>query len=350
MPASNEGFADSIIKRKHHGLVSTVLCLEDAISDSQVKLAESVLKKQLLELKIALEDKAVDENDLPFIFIRVRDPEHLDHVAELVEESIGLLTGFVFPKFNYANGTEYLKILKRICEKTNQFLYGMPILESPEIIHWESRRHELERINEVIASHSDRILNIRIGATDFSGLFGVRRGHDYTVYDIHVIRDCITDIVNNFCRIGRDYVVSGPVWEYFWNDKRVLKPMLRQTPFREKYGDEGAEKRSNILNKYIDGLIYETLLDKTNGLVGKTVIHPSHILPVQSMYVVSHEDYVDALCILNKQNDEHGVLKSGYANKMNEIKPHRNWAEKIMLRAEIYGVFNENEDYLSLLE
>ncbi len=92
--------------------------------------------------------------------------------------------------------------------------------------------------------------------------------------------------------------MSGPVWEYFWNDTRKLKPKLRATPFEEEYGDKGARKRKDILNKYLDGLIYEVLLDRMNGLVGKTVIHPSHIIPVQSLYVVSHEDYMDALSIL----------------------------------------------------
>ena len=34
---------------------------------------------------------------------------------------------------------------------------------------------------------------------------------------------------------------------------------------------------------------------------------------------------------------------------MNEIKPHTNWAKKILKRAEVYGVFNEGSDFVSLL-
>ena len=93
----------------------------------------------------------------------------------------------------------------------------------------------------------------------------------------------------------------------------------------------------------------EVLLDKANGLIGKTIIHPSHIIPVQSLYVVSHEEYIDACSILSNNNGEVGVLKSKFSNKMNEIKPHLSWAKKIISRSKIYGVFNEHQTFTSLL-
>jgi len=43
------------------------------------------------------------------------------------------------------------------------------------------------------------------------------------------------------------------------------------------------------------------------------------------------------------------VIPSQYANKMNEIKPHLRWAQKIMIKSKIYGVFNEQHNFTSLL-
>ena len=35
-------------------------------------------------------------------------------------------------------------------------------------------------------------------------------------------------------------------------------------------------------------------------------------------------------------------MRSAYTNKMNEVKPHRAWAERTMLRAEVFGVATED--------
>ncbi|MGK5698312.1 HpcH/HpaI aldolase/citrate lyase family protein, partial [Streptomyces sp. URMC 128] len=44
-----------------------------------------------------------------------------------------------------------------------------------------------------------------------------------------------------------------------------------------------------------------------------------------------------------------GVLRSAYTNKMNEVKPHRAWAERTLLRAEVFGVANEDIGFVELL-
>ena len=51
--------------------------------------------------------------------------------------------------------------------------------------------------------------------TDLSGLFGLRRPHDSTIWDIAVVRDVIADIVNVFGRAGDGLSISGAVWEYY---------------------------------------------------------------------------------------------------------------------------------------
>ena len=115
-------------------------------------------------------------------------------------------------------------------------------------------------------------------------------------------------------------MLSGSVWEYFNQDNAL------------------------------DGLAQEIELDRLNGLIGKTIIHPSHIATVQAMYVVSHEDYMDAERILMQTEGAMiGVEKSVYGNKMNEMKPHLIWAQRTMMRAEAFGVLNEGVTYTRLL-
>ena len=108
------------------------------------------------------------------------------------------------------------------------------------------------------------------------------------------------------------------------------------------------EIRSCLINQYIDGLIKETLLDKANGLVGKTIIHPTHIPIVNGLQVVTKEEYEDAKLIV--ETGKRGAVKSTYNNKMNEPKPHMNWAKKILIKASIFGVLNDGHNYTSLFK
>jgi len=205
----------------------------------------------------------------------------------------------------------------------------MPVLETKDIIYLESRLENLQQLKRLFDRYKHLILNIRIGATDFSSIYGIRRNINNTIYDISVIRDCLTSIINIFGRYEDGYPISGPVWEYF---KR------------------NAEDKEGCLDEAIKALIKEGKLDKENGLFGKTVIHPSQIIPVQSLQIVTYEEYMDACDILHNANKNNGVVSSIYKNKMNEVKPHLNWANKIMNKSHIYGVYNENKCYKDLLE
>jgi len=351
MPGTRETIASDIISMKNNGLASTVFCLEDSIGDSEVPAAEKNIITQVGKIHLALSHQEIDFADLPLIFIRVRNPDQILRLTEEMGDSAKIITGFIFPKFT-SESYRYFEAIKSLNEQATGPFYGMPIIESPEIIYRESRLHALMETKQLLDSYQDLVLNVRIGATDFSGLYGIRRGPDVTIYDITVIRDCIADIINIFGRAESDYVVSGPVWEYFLNGGRVLKPQLRKSPFEEFHDDNGcngSKVRSQLLNKYVDGLIREVILDKENGIIGKTIIHPSHILPVQSLYTVGHEEYLDALSILENSHSHNGVIKSLYTNKMNEVKPHYNWARKILLRAKNYGVFHEQHNFICLL-
>jgi citrate lyase beta subunit len=318
MPATRPTIAEGIAFGKIEGLVSVVLDLEDAVGENEVHAAEESLVNQMNKLATFIELGILNADNLPLLFVRVRSTNQLNYLIERLEENAALLTGFVFPKFTVDNGESYFQILENYNDEKPSLaptLYGLPILESDAIIYKESRYNTLQSIKKILEKYKNLVLNVRIGATDFSSLFGLRRSPDMTVYDITPIRDCVADIINLFGRVGSSYVISGPVWEYF--------------PHK--------------------GLIREVIMDKENGMIGKTIIHPTHIKPVQSLYAVTHEEYSDATSIVTNNNGDYGVIKSEYANKMNEIKPHLNWARRILLRSQIYGVLHEQQHYTGLL-
>ncbi|CAM3236298.1 HpcH/HpaI aldolase/citrate lyase family protein [Filibacter tadaridae] len=349
MPATRLDIANLVITKKFKELVTLVICLEDAVGDLEVAQAENQLVIHMQQISAAIHDGQLTEETTPLIFVRVRSAEQMATMAERLGDSLENLVGFVFPKFSSDNADGYLSILRSINERAQSIIYGMPILESPHVLYKETRMEELLFLKNAVDKYSDLILNIRVGATDLCGLYGLRRDSETTVYEISIVRELITDIVNIFGREPGGYVISGPVWEHFPSNDRILKPQLRQTLFHEHQGSEGLLLRKELIRKDFDGLIQETLLDKANGLVGKTIIHPSHLLPVQALLVVTKEEYVDALSIVKQATGEKGVFKSEFQNKMNEIKPHLNWAKKVLIKSEIYGVYHEDCTFIDLL-
>ncbi|WML60019.1 HpcH/HpaI aldolase/citrate lyase family protein [Neobacillus sp. PS2-9] len=349
MPATRPNIHQEILSKKHEGLTSLVIDLEDAVGDNEVDRAEMLLMTELLKLYGELNKGFLNFVDLPLMFIRVRNLEQFKRVNEQLGEATKLLTGVVLPKFTAECGEELLTEVLKVHTNEHPF-YAMPILETATVIQKETRMEELMNIKHLLDRYKGNILNVRIGATDFCGLYGIRRSADTTVYDIAVLRDCISDIINVFQRFDCPYVVSGPVWEYFSAKKRMLKPQLRQTPFRERYGDEGLKWRAKLIDENTDGFIREVLMDIANGLTGKTIIHPSHIKIVQALNVVSYEEYMDAKNIIEAATGDIGVFKSDFSNKMNEIKPHYYWAKKMILKSQLYGVLHEEFTTIDLIK
>jgi citrate lyase beta subunit len=348
-PATRGALAQGIRKQARSGCLSAVICLEDAVPDDEVAAAEENLLAALAELN------AVDDpGELPLIFIRCRTPEQLLDVGRRAGAALGVVYGFVLPKFENETGRgrafmEALQLLNedsgRAGDPDAQALRAMPIIEDPATTHLQSRVRVLTDNLALINEFRELVLCVRIGATDMSSVFGLRRSRDLTIYNVKVVANIIGDVVNIFGRPEDGWVISGPVWEHFVNTERVLRPQLRSTPFEAV--NEG-ELRQRILMENLDGLIREIELDQANGLVGKTVIHPSHVPVVHAMSVVSHEEYLDALDIAGDSGG--GVKASSYGNKMNELKPHRPWAERTLLRARAFGVARPGVSFVELLE
>jgi citrate lyase beta subunit len=340
-PATRPRLADDVLKQAGRGVVSMVLCLEDSIDDAEVGPGEENLVRQLT----ALADRP--GADLPLLFIRVRVPEQIPDLVRRLGPAVRVLSGFVLPKFTEERGIPFLEALASAEAEGGRRLFAMPVLESPELLYRESRVATLEGISRAVDKYRDRVLALRLGVTDFCSSYGLRRGPDMTAYDVQIVASVIADVVNMLGRAdGTGFTVTGPVWEYFRVQERMFKPLLRQSPFLEV---QAAELREKLIEHAMDGLLREISLDQANGLLGKTCIHPSHVLPVHALSVVSHEEFSDAQDILRPERGGGGVLRSAYTNKMNEVKPHRAWAERTLLRAEVFGVANEDIGFVELL-
>lgn len=346
-PANRTDLVKDVLRQRDLNCVSMVLCLEDSISDAEVPASEDRVVK-------ALDDLSVLTEDLPLLFVRVRTPEQMLSVARRAGMATAVLSGFVIPKFDNETGTgaAFIAALHIIQQELGlDGLEGrprlriMPILESKAVIHMESRTTALTNIRELLAAHREDILSVRIGATDMSSAFGLRRSRDLSIYDVNVVANVIGDIVNVLGRPESGFVISGPVWEHFSNTERVLRPQLRLTPFARV---QEKELRRRIMTANLDTLIREIELDLANGLLGKTVIHPTHVALVHALSVVSHEEYLDALAIAG--NETGGAAASPYGNKMNEMKPHQAWAHRTLLRAQAFGVAAADITFVDLLE
>lgn len=303
-PALNGKIAGAVENGKFGNCYSLALCLEDTIADNSVGLAEEQLEQTLKELHQAHAKRTFY---LPKIFIRVRSCEQLLRLDDRLRAYDQVLCGYIFPKYTLSNADDYNRAMVQINAKAGKRIYMMPILESRDIISYETRRDVLMNLKKKIDSVKDYVLNVRVGGNDFSNEFAARRHYDETIYDILPIAQLLGEILTIF---SRDYVVSGPVWEFFSSDNEEWKK----------------------------GMQREMKLDKLNGFIGKTVIHPKQINVVNEALKVSRKDYEDAKEILNWDENGLQVGKSFAGERMNEVKTHINWALKTITLAEIYGI------------
>ncbi|MCQ2383829.1 MAG: HpcH/HpaI aldolase/citrate lyase family protein [Paludibacteraceae bacterium] len=338
MPGTKD-FALAVLDKKYPGLTSMVMCFEDACREEDVPVAEVNCIHVLDTLADSVESGILRYEDIPLIFFRVRNVEQFKHFSAMLSpRHIKYLCGFNFPKFNSLTAAPYMEHLVVLNQRFGEIIYGMPIIEDSRVAYKESRSQELLAIKQVCDQHKHLILNVRVGGTDFSSCFGVRRGINYTIYDILTVSNCLMDILNVFTR-HNDYTVSGPVWEYFKANKKMKN--LAELPKVDL--QQTLLKRKAVVNDAVDGLMRELVLDQANGFMGKTCIHPSHLNYINGMLAVTKDEYDDAYQIMHTSG---GVIQG--TKGMNEIGPHKAWAERILMRAEAYGVIENDGSYIEL--
>lgn len=302
-PANNEGIVNSLASEKFGRHFSLALCLEDTIQDDCVAQAEEKLVFSLKTLHMRQADKRFF---LPRLFIRVRNPGQIESLLDRLGNARALVTGFNIPKFSLENADAYIQVIRTINQQKDTPYYMMPILESPDLIHLEHRAHLLYALKEKLDSISQYVLNIRVGGNDLCHMFGFRRHSSESIYKIRPVANIFSDIITVF---GMDYVVSGPVWEYY-NGRNW------ETGLRKELSD-----------------------DRLCGFIGKTVIHPKQIALVNEAYQVPLKDYNDAASILNWDKASPSLVAGSILKeRMNEYKTHYNWALRTLLLAEAYGL------------
>ncbi len=297
-PATNKTIADKLIHGTIKNLTSLVFCLEDSIGDNEIKYAEENLKNIFCCLR--------NVDDLPLLFVRIRSPQHLRSIFYMLGEDAALLTGFVLPKFDNSIIDEYINEILTINASSAATVYVMPIIESRTMTKGVNRAYLLEQLKESMARIKKYIINVRVGGNDFTNIYGLRRNVHQNIYQIGVVRDILIDILNVF---SDEYIVSGPVWEYYDN---------------------------NTDDEWKIGLENELELDRLNGFIGKTAIHPSQLPVIYNSMKPSRGDYNDAKLILNWKSNS-GVSGNSDGKRMNEVKTHRKWAERIFILGELYG-------------
>lgn len=321
MPANNVKIASKLISGDYSFIKSMVLDLEDSLGDDMVGFAHNNIKDTIQKIDEAVESGKLRYEDVPLIFVRVRDVGQMSKTGNILKENMKYITGFNIPKFDKECCDAYIKEFSKVKDAVNKMfdyqhkIYMMPIIENKLAMYRQLRMDNLLYINNALRPIHDNVLNIRVGGADFCSIFGIRRNIDEVIEDIGVVRSVFADIINVF---GKNYVVSGPVWEYFGRK------------------DEGGD------NAWKTGLIKELKADRLNGFIGKTSIHPCQLPVIQESLIVSKRDYMDAMNILGMNTNTTGVQKGsddGNGNhRMNEVKTHLNWARKIINLANIFGV------------
>ena len=279
MPALKEDACDLISGKRHPGLKSLVLCLEDAVRDDEVEQA-------VRQLGITLRTMSMQQRSSVLTFVRPRDPDMLVRLMRM--NGIDRIDGFVLPKITAGS-------LDRWTDGLGSSLHWiMPTIETAEAFD----PTEMKRLRDKLSTLRDRVLAIRIGGNDLLSCLGARRSRVRTIYD-GPLGPVISALVGTF--IPHGFEMTAPVLEL--------------------YGD------SDLLRE-------EVARDLEHGLSAKTAIHPSQIEIIHDAYRVSADDFDDAQRILSE--DAPAVFGSHGA--MCEPQTHRVWAARIAERAAHYGV------------
>ncbi len=302
-PADKTSISNSIQSQRFGTGYSLALCLEDTINDYFVAEAEEQLTASINNI---YEARQHSDFYLPKLFIRVRQPEQIHRLTKSFGNSGEIITGYILPKFSPSNADAYIEETASLNGGPGTPKYIMPIYESPAIADLRTRCGTLYQLKEKLAPIEPAVLNIRLGGNDLSHLFGFRREPYESIHQLTPIANIFADIVTVY---GMDYVISGPVWEYY----------------------SGRQWESGLRREIKD--------DKLCGFIGKTVIHPNQIKVVNEEYRVSKKNYDDALQILNWNVREHSYVSgSSTGERMNEYKTHLNWARRTCFTAENFGI------------
>ena len=314
MPATRQDIWQVIKRDKLPTINSIIICLEDAVSHSDVELAltrlQTLLDTWASHVHSINEPSRQDATHLqqqnnqptrPLVFVRARNPIMLQKLADF--KHINLLDGFVLPKVDMYSLSNW----RMACQNLSAKQLLMPTLETAALFN---PHHNQELAIGFKEAFSQPVFALRIGGNDLFATVRLRRPKNSIIYDTP-IGTLAYQLLG--CFVPHGFYLSAPVFEY------LDQPML---------------------------FMQELNRDVSLGLVGKTVIHPSQIALVQQAYCVPTSMLDEAQAILH--SEAKAVFK--YNNTMLEPATHRAWADEVINRAQVFGTINDgHSDYKPLL-
>jgi citrate lyase beta subunit len=286
MPATRSDILDVVFGEKIQGLRSLVVCLEDAVAETDIQQALANLKNLLL----GIEARGGRPEGGPLLFVRPRDSV----MAAILNEwhLMSNVDGFVVPKLRLSNIHDWQRAV------TRPSLMLMPTLETAEVFDPSAMVELRSAMQQTL---QDRIIALRIGGNDLMGCLGLRRNPAATLYSTPM--SYVIPMLSGIMGCA-GFALTGPVFEQL-NTPRLLEE--------------------------------ELALDIAHGLVGKTAIHPAQIPIIHKALRVSVEDLNSAKLIVN----DVAPAVFQYNGAMCEPATHYQWATKILERAKWHGVHSE---------
>lgn len=293
MPAIRPDLPEVLRGRKYPALRSLVLCLEDALSEADVERGIANIRAVLEDLARAPAVVLDTPPRRPLVFLR---PRHVAMAAELPERlgplALSTVDGMVAPKMR----AEAVRLWAQAMEGTPLCL--MPTLETAEIFDPAA---VADLRDALLAELAPRILALRIGGNDLLSCLGLRRARGSTLYEgpLAYVVAMLTGML-----VPAGFALTAPVFEILDDPQTLAAEVARDVEF---------------------------------GLVGKTAIHPTQLSAIHAAFRVTRADRESAAQIL--ASDSAAVFQLNGA--MCEPATHRNWARRILERAETFGIRDE---------
>ncbi len=259
--------------------------LRSVVFDTEDGLKAEALDEGLARIKMLLAQLK------PAGLLRFIRPRSVKVLRQLLAfEHIDRIDGFILPKFGLESAEPYLRTIDT-ASSTPLF---MPSIEGTELFDTMA----LKELRTLLLPYKERIPLIRFGAEDMLRQLGLRRDCETSLYEMAAPSQVIASMIGTFKPYGFD--ISAPVF-----------PCYKDS--------EGFER--------------ELLRDLSEGLVSKTIIHPDQITALERLYRVSKKEFGDAEQIIN--TTEAVFAQEG---KMAERSTNQPWAERIIIRARLYGL------------
>ncbi|MDF1883447.1 HpcH/HpaI aldolase/citrate lyase family protein [Sulfurimonas sp. SAG-AH-194-C21] len=279
IPASHKRLKEIVCDNKYPHLKSVVIDFEDGLEHSDFEFAMQNINNILENIT----------SKTLLTFIRAKNTQHLSELLRL--SHIDKIRGFVLAKFSLANAEIYLNLLS--C--TNHII--MPSIEGEELFNHQ----KLHLLKEMILTNKHKVLLVRFGLEDMLKQLSMKRKCDESIFDLSAPASVVGNFIATFKSAG--FGVSAGVYPCY----------------RDKVG-----------------FIKDVKRDIKEGLLSKTIIHPSQIALINEIYKVQKREYEEATEIVNSQKKVFALN-----GKMAESVTMSSYSLELIHRAKIYGFKDE---------